>query len=261
MQKRDRVFMEPFLREVKSIPDFLLRHSCQAEEFFRTYGFGYDSKINDFIVVAIARFWYSSGPKECIFLYTLSTNSWRIIDTNLPAFPTNDQYAVFVNHGNNGVFHWLARGRGRGDNVILSFELGSEVFRTSQRPHDMKMLCVKGTGDCLFISNVSLFYISSYIMKFEHATTFYYEVWVMKENGTDKSWTKVFTIGPSLGIVMPLGVGQNSEIFFEKRGKNNEVTELVSYDPHCQEIKNLHIRSHKLRVHAYMESMVSINGG
>jgi F-box interacting protein len=93
--------MEPCDKRIKDAPPNGYAHPTST--FISNFGFGFDPKTNDYKVVRILSFLILICE---VVVYSLSTNSWRVIDSSpnpsylirLPRYPS---YL-------NGVHHWWA---------------------------------------------------------------------------------------------------------------------------------------------------------
>ena len=81
-------------------------------------------------------------------------------------------------------------------------------------------------------------------------------IWSLLEFGVKESWTKLFTIGPLMGIEKPLGFWKNESLFL----RNNE-GQLLLYDPLAQKITNLQVDGRPMQMITYVESLISLKGG
>jgi F-box interacting protein len=263
------VLLNPAIRQCKYIclPKF---PSSPARGLF---AFGYDQNSNDYKVVRIVS--YNSHsirggnidkiPHPVIQVYTLSTDSFREIDT--PNFDRSNVYSL--QHSNeiyvNGVHYW--RGmfkdeRRRTCEGIVSFDMRDEMFRTTKMPDLGDYISHRKT---LSVVNNCLALI---IYDMQHKEKIF-DIWVMNDNGIDKSWTKQFVIGP-------LFVTRTTREFLVLNGRILLVGDklvLVSgegqillYNFSAQETKNLQLQNlpNKVsvsRAMVYVESLVSITGG
>ncbi|XP_057432121.1 F-box/kelch-repeat protein At3g23880-like [Lotus japonicus] len=145
---------------------------CDGGRAFHSYGFGYDQLSNSFKLVVIFHYKCCSGSyKSHVMVHTLGSNFWRKIE-EFPGIP-------YCASGNNGIcvsgaINWLARGTAG----IISLNLGKESYKEFLQPdygikvHNLTMEIVR---DCLCILTNSK------------------DVWIMKEYGNTKSWTKLFS--------------------------------------------------------------------
>ncbi|XP_059670637.1 putative F-box protein At5g62660 [Cornus florida] len=243
----DRIALwNPALRDFRLLP----RPQENIPPYFsvnwNSFAFGLDPLTNKCKVVWI-RYFYDDRIKNMYFpptvvVYTLGTNSWRMIEIDLP-----ENYCVdntFSDGLINGTYYWIDR-----DNslkyTIISFEMGSETFGMIQLPLDFPRYYWGG----LIVYNDSIavvFYDPPEEVK-------YFEIWVMKDEGL---WNKQLTIGPLLDIDRPLGLWKNGELFLE----TNKTQQLLLYNINTQETKVLGPRGyeHCLKVCNYKQSLVSL---
>uniref|UniRef100_A0A7N2KZJ9 F-box associated beta-propeller type 1 domain-containing protein n=1 Tax=Quercus lobata TaxID=97700 RepID=A0A7N2KZJ9_QUELO len=169
----------PEIREFKVLPTRHVHCPSHVDHTYEGFGFGYDHKSNDYKVVRIVSFWDDSivGPDRSplVEVYTLSTDSWRQIDTVLDASILSDpcKSEIYL----NGAYHWLAyrskQSWPHGDTeLIISFDMSDEIFQI--------IGCQKET-----------------------VTAKNFDIWMMYEYGVKESWIKQFVIGPLVGIERP----------------------------------------------------------
>ncbi|XP_030948437.1 F-box/kelch-repeat protein At3g23880-like [Quercus lobata] len=97
----------PEIREFKVLPTRHVHCPSHVDHTYEGFGFGYDHKSNDYKVVRIVSFWDDSivGPDRSplVEVYTLSTDSWRQIDTVLDASILSDpcKSEIYL----NGAYH------------------------------------------------------------------------------------------------------------------------------------------------------------
>ncbi|XP_030967227.1 F-box protein CPR1-like [Quercus lobata] len=173
----------PSVRKFKKLPD-----PCLGNSKFVKLGFAYHSENNDYKVVRI-----SSPPSspQVVEVYTLSSGSWRRVETSLGA---NGIYYYFKRSLLptplvSGALHWIAvitEGEENPIYRILSFDVNCEKFRKLALPHghiDDKNLEI---------------HLSSFKGKLAFVTSeqpgFVFSIWVMRENGVVDSWTKLFVV-------------------------------------------------------------------
>ncbi|XP_058744967.1 F-box/kelch-repeat protein At3g06240-like [Vicia villosa] len=203
----------------ESVPPY---HNRDCE--FR--GFGYDPVRDDYKVIRYVKFDYEfdiNVPEEdrwhepMLEIYSLRSNSWRIIHANM-----NDYY--FDKHDEevylNGMCHWWAdiplEGRRSGqDNrkgYLLSFDFTDEVFY--ETPMMLDWGDAVGVGVVPMVLNDSVGVIS-----FCYDTTVFH-ISILGELGEEKSWFKLCIIRLIPSILYPIGVWKNGHIYFRKQ--NNE---------------------------------------
>ena len=91
-----------------------------------------------------------------------------------------------------------------------------------------------------------------------------YSIWVMKEYGIVKSWTELFTVDLSGYISRVFGFRENGHVLFMEQWRGNDIgdaTELSSYDPESQQVKNLGIPGWKINfcTDNYVENLVLLD--
>ncbi|KAF9610631.1 hypothetical protein IFM89_023706 [Coptis chinensis] len=169
-------------------------------------GFGFDSLHNEYKVIRILResCWKTTGDMAAE-VFTLGSDSWREITTNVPFINFMEPCNVLV----NGCLHWVAYvGNHVGKRAILSFNVETEQFDVIQMPtkegsySDSYDLMVLGGHLCVMINN----------------GLGNREIQVMKDYGVHSSWAKKFVLEPkavnlffSWGQMIEL---KNGEILF-----------------------------------------------
>ena len=141
------VLWNPAVREYKVIPNPPSHvHSPSNVCYdYPTFAFGYDHISNDYKLVQIGTYstvLYDSIDQilhPVVHIYTLSTDSWRQIDTgfdhsilNFPGECSNNLYL-------NGVYHWpgciILDKHGQHCEVIVCFDMRDEVFQIMKMPN------------------------------------------------------------------------------------------------------------------------------
>jgi len=119
-----------------------------------SFGFGFHSSANDYKLMRIVL--YSSPIEEAIVrahLYVMSFGTWREIDVNKVSvfFGEMNNYGGFgsivkivgssASAVLNGVFYWRAFVNTPYEVIIMSFDMGDEVFRRIGLPPDLDEEC------------------------------------------------------------------------------------------------------------------------
>ena len=117
-------------------------------------------------------------------------------------------------------------------------------------------LLVNSTEMKLFVLNNSLALVL-YPLCFSYVTEKCFDIWVMNGCGVEVSWTKIFTVGPLVGLDRPLGFRDNGEFFLDSGDGR-----MRSYNIGTREIKEYQVYSlpvsSGLQVLLYPESLVSV---
>uniref|UniRef100_A0A5B6YYZ6 F-box domain-containing protein n=1 Tax=Davidia involucrata TaxID=16924 RepID=A0A5B6YYZ6_DAVIN len=211
-------------------------------------GFGFDPLSNDYKVVRIVyqpeNYNFRVPPN--VELYTLSSGTWRSICADALPYVVYNFFplSAFV----NGAVHWVASSL---CSLIVAFDMGTEVFRELPLPDgvantDVLKLSITVLGTSLAVIQYEKIWQSDYCW-----------VWVMKEYGVVKSWTKLLTIDMREGIRQVVGFRKNNEVLLSAR-----VRGLVSYDPKMEQIEYLgiHGSNRSFYADAYVESLVLLKG-
>ncbi|KAI9112556.1 hypothetical protein K1719_016479 [Acacia pycnantha] len=227
------ILWNPGTREVKVLP---APHNHSKGIIF---GFGIDPVTKDYKVVQLGNLAFEGRKQILVEVYSLSTDSWRTLDSVVPAhllgFPRCRAYL-------NGFYHWIIVGYN--DRGILFFDFGKDLFGRIQLPPEI---------DHVFDSFVAVIdeklacVVAPYNIVYRG-----FKIWVMNEYGVDSSWSKKFCVAPlSLEFGHFLGFWGDDEILVD------DVSQLVSYN-----LKNMQIRKFDeirgnwkmFRVFDYMES-------
>lgn len=218
---------------------------CAVNCYIR-YGFGYDGVNDDYKVVKIFSFPRNEGKYENkVKIYSLKTDSWKMGE-GFDSGYVNPQSGMFL----NGYLHWEVGHCGdSGSSEIMTLDLSTETYGVMPLPN-----CGNGgTSWTLSVLGGCLVACCNYDLDRT-------DMWVMKEYGVVKSWTKLAS-GLSaplgrLGYITPLFVSENGDEVLVKLGTN-----LSLYTTRNASHKSLDIHSSGccLRVQAitYFESLAS----
>ncbi|XP_057427202.1 F-box/kelch-repeat protein At3g23880-like [Lotus japonicus] len=149
--------------------------------------FGYDNSTDTFKVVVFDWDYYTIGNR-LTRVFTLGCNIWRDVQ-NLPV-------DIFIHcwdqkHGVNlrSTLNWLAFDKPTGQPVILSFDLGTEVFTQFSLPPGF------GNDEFPFVGVLmDSLCLSPCWSRTHQKRTDDYVIWQMKEFGVEKSWTQLLKI-------------------------------------------------------------------
>ncbi|KAG4181440.1 hypothetical protein ERO13_A10G227233v2 [Gossypium hirsutum] len=257
----------PSTREFKILPPSSIQRPPYFSPFEETYltldnvsfdnaAFGFDSKNDDYKVIRFVDLTFVNSEEEHphphfmdpVELYSLRSNSWKEI-------PSPDFTPTCTTLGNNyvdGICYWKTETGAYLDfrGLILSFDMGNEKFSILPIPE--------------FVGSFPEYYVDLLVFNGSLGAIVYpsqridtsFDLWVTSEG----VWTKQFNIKSISRVVYPLGFGKNGDLFL--RDTNDEVL----FDASTLEIKKLEINTYldhfwfAISLHAYLESLVRING-
>ncbi|KAL4600509.1 hypothetical protein ACB092_11G203600 [Castanea dentata] len=252
------ILWNPSIRKFITLPKPCITVKTHGKVTCRL-AFGFDPRTNDYKVVRIA-FPYRTDMSEeakppLIETYSLNEGSWRI--TSAP-FPPGIGFSDWCRPAAslNGAVHFAVHDKYKpGCPLVLSFDLGDEVFRVISVPNG-----AFHTGNYVHTSviggSLSLLCHDTY----RHTVNKCCSIWVMKEYGVVDSWTKQFTVNLNGGeIIRVLGLQGNGNLLVEANGRFG--SELSSYDPKSEQVKNLGICGgpYYFCIDIYMENLVLLN--
>lgn len=195
---------------------------------------------------------YLVPPK--VEVYALSTGKWKAVNAsnvrhNMVEFFLSKAFV-------NGAVHWVVYSQSNNSvfcNVVLLFDMGSEVFREMRLPKKLVSEFPLDLSLAVYGDSISVFH-------YDNCGPCIYrdcEVW-MKEYGVVESWVKQFSVCLVEGIWNVLGFRNNGELLVEMWNKK-----VVSYQTANKRIKTLEICSGKDLFHldrawfCLMQQMVS----
>nr|POE54671.1 f-box protein [Quercus suber] len=203
--------------------------------------FGFDLRADDYKVVRIAyesvNFRYEVAKTPLVEVYSVSEGSWRVTSGG-------DSYPPRITISNwphqaaslNGAIHFAANDWGDAQSsIVLSFDLGDEVFRLISLPNG-KFGLDADIRTSVFNGLLSLICYGYQLLSSVKSCS----VWVMKEYGVVDSWTKQFTIDLNMLHWIywkVLGFLNNDHVLVQKIQSHGSM--LLSYDPESQQVKNL----------------------
>ena len=213
--------------------------------------FGFDPRTNDYKVVRIA-FPSDEAKPPLIEAYSLNEDSWKLTSASFPpgiGFSCWHKPAASL----GGAVHFAVYDKDNGSRpLVLSFDLGDEVFRLMSLPN------------CAFSgSNVQTSVIGGSLSLLFYDDRFVANkccaIWVMKEYGVVDSWTKLLTVDLNKEIIRVLCLQKNGNILVEVNLPSD--WELSSYDPKSQHVKSLGIcgRPYYFHVDNYVENLVLLD--
>ncbi|PRQ48393.1 putative F-box domain, RNA ligase/cyclic nucleotide phosphodiesterase [Rosa chinensis] len=277
----------PAIQEFKLLPPLPYLQDVDWERtlwFKYVQGFGYDPKLNEYKVVNIGLVSPSDlrddgyviyhPPKAAI--YTLSTDSWREINTN--AFetettllrPENFQFQF------KQMFYWLGHEQhkelvafDRDEDlirpVIILLDIENEVFDDIMLPDSLYHPWVNTDGMELRVWNESpaLFVLVDGLQGYKPEEDYSFEIWVLDELGGPKgAWTKHITLEPK---EKPLAFLNSNETV-----RNDFMGLVLSYELRSKRLKDIliqntpyshiYVRLDEIAAVVYVKSIVSVLG-
>nr|POE60249.1 f-box protein cpr30 [Quercus suber] len=208
---------------------------------------GFDLRTDDYKVVRIdyqcVNVRYEGDQPPLVEVYSVSEGSWRVTsagDSYPPRITISNWHpqAAYL----NGAVYFAANDWGDAQSsIVLSFDLGDEVFRLISLPSG-KFGLDADIHTSVFNGLLSLICYENRHMGQRYSCS----VWVMKEYGVVDSWIKQFTIDLNMLHWMGwkvLGILNNDHVLVQKIQSHGSM--LLSYDPESQQVKNLGFyRSH-----------------
>ncbi|KAL8488523.1 hypothetical protein ACS0TY_024704 [Phlomoides rotata] len=149
-------------------------------------GFGYDCDADDYKVVRIDRVLSAEQEVELrTLVYSLKSGSWSMIK-GCPQYRLLFSPGAFL----NGTLYW------RSLNSIIALDLATESFWELPPPPQVIRSEVCGMIDRYFGRLDAM--DGCLIFTLDYNTTELFDGWVMKDDGVEKSWIKLFSINYSL---------------------------------------------------------------
>jgi F-box interacting protein len=237
------ILWNPSIRAFNILPP-LDNKSHLDKKPFSAYSFGYDHCIDKYKIVAVSGV---EGIDE-VSVYTLGTDTWR----RIPDFPYTgpfDAYGIFL----SGTINWLSLDDVSSLCVIVSLDLEKESYQTFYLPDFEKDPLRRTLGvlrDCLCI------FASS---------DMFFDVWVMKEYGNKKSWTRLYRV-PHIKnrplcyyTTKALYISDDEQLLMDSKELESYDSKLVVYDSkdgtlEFPEIQNI---GGWMEPEVYIESLIS----
>ncbi|CAN4076291.1 unnamed protein product [Withania somnifera] len=242
------MLLNPCTGKFNVFPDSIIQYEVGDGSYYVRYGFGYDASSKDYKAVKIFSLPQSDEGRHVnmVNVFSLKSNSWSAIQ-GFDSGHINGIVGVFA----NGALHWagcLCHVSGASSEIV-TLDLATERCRKIALPS------YDGGGGrwTLGESRGRLIACCNY----EPNTA---DMWVMKEYGVERSWTKLVTIS-SPGFdhrvnVLPLFVAENGDEVLVKLG-----TELTLYNSRNASFKRLanYVSGDFLQVQVttYLESLTS----
>lgn len=285
------ILCNPATRDFRKIPNDVWWHISNV-----AFGFGFHNSANGYELIRIVT-WECFNPAGKFFvqvdIYEMGSDNWRRIEDTMPSFSGEEfddavefyeieivDYEICGSSASaflNGVFYWVASVSVSSEVIVVSFDMGDEVFKIIRPPHCLDGVQVRGE----FPSN-QFRQLKDKLCMIDYHNKRCLDVWVLDEN--ERSWTNQFKIGsfPRIENIVShgqfwriklVGFAKNGDmIFFEWPKKSSDLIlmldlmetgygKLLLYDPKSQETKNLlafdQVR-HPHQICLYTETLVPI---
>nr|XP_043633009.1 uncharacterized protein LOC122604177 [Erigeron canadensis] len=191
-------------------------------------------------------------------VFTLSTGTWSILSTNLPRDSITLRWSHVVI---DRFIYWDAFeiGASQSHFLIMSFDLTAKEFKQISLPDSL-------TNPLCSIKSISKLHES--LVLFEYHREIEEDVsvcclWMMKEQGVSRSFTKLYNINvPHATVKTLLGFRKTGELILETQKQIQRCfAELEVYDPKTEAIDNLGIDGdeYSFFMCSYMESFLMID--
>ncbi|PIA62414.1 hypothetical protein AQUCO_00200431v1 [Aquilegia coerulea] len=215
----------------KKTPNSSLEEEC--------YGFGYDAKSDDYIVCHYLEAFFN--------IYSVRENSWRRIEE----FRYKIIYRVYGTFL-SGSIYWLAAHKliKSSNYFIIAFDLVDKQFRELPLPQyeenkNLNHIVLDTLDECLCsLRRINIKQV---------------ELWTMKEDGLQTSWTKLYTIRMDRPLM------ESKLLYYNAASANLLLKDgytIIFYDTKERNVirkrtKSLNITEHDMGALTYFESLVS----
>ncbi|XP_058214524.1 F-box/kelch-repeat protein At3g23880-like [Rhododendron vialii] len=280
------ILCNPSTRQLREIANSKLLDEMDCYGYERvkrvTFGFGFHPSANDYKLIRIVR--YFSCFEEAVTLvdlYVMSTNTWTKIDANKLSVlfgEINDwgEYDIIVGSTAsavlNGVFYWSALVISTDEVIVMSFDMGDEVFRKIRTPVPLNRCFDEDIWRFVCSMDEKIWQFTE--LKDKLALVIlsdetYLDVWVL--NAADQnSWTNQFKVGSFPRISCYGRFGDNGEIRVVGCAKNGELVltdhsgsgdlKLFSYDTETLKRTDLYFGwvPYRSACYLYTETLLSV---
>ncbi|KAH6776697.1 hypothetical protein C2S52_014258 [Perilla frutescens var. hirtella] len=198
------IICNPITRDYIEVP--LPLDTCDV--FVEGYGFGVSGISGQYKLVRMSQ--QQDAFYSACEVYTVGTGSWRRIASSGQFEYEDSSVGAFL----NGNLYWFAYDFKSSTEWISCFDLETELISTFppppiDHPHECGNLSV--LGDCLCLC---------YNWEDEFTSEYDIVIWLMKDYGDEKSWTREFVFRKMidtdvLGYICPIKVFEDGDILME----------------------------------------------
>ncbi|KAI8557003.1 hypothetical protein RHMOL_Rhmol05G0300000 [Rhododendron molle] len=259
------IICNPSTRQFQEIPNEVDYNAYETVKRV-SLGFGFHPSANDYKLIRIVL--YSTPIRKYNIradLYVMSTNTWTEIDFNklslfLGEMNESGEYDRIVQIAGspattlNGVFYWPARIFPTYQVVVMSFDVGNEVFRRIRTPKCLHRI--------LNLTNWALTELDCTIALVVSPDERSFEVWVLNEN--ESCWSNQIKVGPFPriasdmimgyevgGHITVVGGGENGELLVTEHKYSGEL-KLFSYNAKTRKTMDLYCGKVPYRSSVYL---------
>lgn len=257
----DFVMWNPGTNQLKRLVFPLIASTKNNPIWLVFLGFGFDSFNDDYKLVRIVSFKSDdASPVVRAEVYSWRNDAWKEIDESFdyPLICGAQDGAVV-----NGSLNWIAieLQRFADRKVIVSFDMGTEVFKTIPLPAVTRLANVK------VMSYMGLLAIAVYPLVFapNGNNMNRFEFWVLNdcEDGS-KRWLRMMVIENFSKSLVPIGTWRDRQVVIKNVGarERDDFPNLFLFDPVNEGVKRLPVDGFDFSIegYSYVQSLVSVSG-
>lgn len=234
------ILYNPFTGVFKLVPDPDLDPPLIASPDTFTYGFGYGTTPDDLKIVRLE----ACCRSKSFEIFGLKSGSW-----STPSKLISRDFALLQDAGTflNGFLYWIAYSFDDSRLLVVALDVKEMVFSKIPLPCSTKMADGLDTLDghlCVFINAEE------------------YGLWIMQEDGSEKSWSKVCMPGIDINEFHPLCILDDRKVVMLKQPNHLIIHDMLndwSKKVYEDKTNTLKYPSNRWRTYAikYVESLIS----
>ncbi|XP_021861183.2 F-box/kelch-repeat protein At3g06240-like, partial [Spinacia oleracea] len=232
------VLVNPTTMAIKELP--VSPCTLEPNASITLYGFGYDTVNDDYKVVTVSFGEFQPHCNEAfVNVYSVKRGTWKSVESSPYNHAVNGHQVsgVLV----DGFVHWLVRKVSDKSVVIAAFGFGEEKFHEVPLPSsvdnnnfDFALDLPVALRGCLCLIPSSLFFA----IGVSNVT----DVWIMKEYGVEKSWTKIKILHDYWEEFKPLYLLEEKEELVLVKVEEESDERLVMYNMKEGTFKDIVVR-------------------
>ncbi|XP_074299827.1 F-box/kelch-repeat protein At3g23880-like [Silene latifolia] len=186
-----------------------------------SYGFGYDSKHNDYKIVGTRSCWRVDDGERHVFIYSLKTDLWSSptpfthVSTERRCWTNIKSVAILVNEMLHYLVSLVTEGR-INEYKIARFDVVSEKWRDDLRL-PVQVNGYVGVGN---LDGRLYLHVGEYLIKSS-------DIWMMEEYG---SWNKMFHLPKAVYKLLPIALSKDGSHRLFIHDDYDNTVELFWYD-------------------------------